>query len=83
MGWESEITVWEPPRRFVDCQRRGPYRRWIHEHCFEAADGGTRVLDRVDYLPPGGWLSNRLFIARDIRAIFAYRAAALGRRFPG
>ena len=30
--WQSEITVWEPPRRFVDVQRRGPYRQWHHEY---------------------------------------------------
>ena len=83
LRWQSEITAWEPPWRFVDSQRRGPYRFWIHEHRFEAADGGTRVLDSVDYLPPGGWLSNRLFVAREVRAIFAHRAAALRRQFPG
>src|SRR5438105_4101409 len=27
MPWQSEITIWEPPHRFVDVQRRGPYRR--------------------------------------------------------
>ena len=26
LRWESEITVWEPPSRFVDEQRTGPYR---------------------------------------------------------
>ena len=29
--WQSEITVWEPSYRFVDEQRRGPYRVWVHE----------------------------------------------------
>src|SRR5207244_42295 len=41
--WQTEITVWEPPRRFVDLQRRGPYRHWVHEHVFEEVDNGTRV----------------------------------------
>src|SRR5947209_7790818 len=41
--WQSEITAWEPPVRFVDEQRRGPYRVWIHEHTFEVGNGGTEV----------------------------------------
>src|SRR3954468_23005074 len=43
--WQSEITAWEPPVRFVDEQRRGPYRVWVHEHTFEEGDGGTEVRD--------------------------------------
>src|SRR5690348_1526830 len=39
--WQSEIAVWEPPFRFVDVQKRGPYRAWIHEHTFEPRAGGT------------------------------------------
>ena len=45
--WRSEITAWEPPTRFVDEQRSGPYRLWIHEHIFTERDGGTLVGDRV------------------------------------
>lgn len=82
LRWQSEITAWEPPLRFVDSQRRGPYRFWIHEHRFEAEAGGTRVLDSVNYLPPGGQLVNRLFVAREVAAIFAFRSEALRRQFP-
>jgi len=75
--WRSEISAWEPPHRFVDEQLRGPYRRWHHEHTFTEVEGGTEVRDRVDYrLPPGGPLVARL-VARDLRAIFAYRQRAL------
>ncbi|HKI69625.1 MAG TPA: SRPBCC family protein, partial [Verrucomicrobiae bacterium] len=48
LRWQSEITVWEPPLRFVDVQRRGPYRRWIHAHTFESRDGGTLCGDYVE-----------------------------------
>ncbi|MGB9275140.1 MAG: SRPBCC family protein [Terrimicrobiaceae bacterium] len=40
LRWQSEITAWEPPHRFVDEERRGPYRLWQHEHLFEERDGG-------------------------------------------
>src|SRR5262249_37322421 len=45
LRWRSEISAWEPPHRFVDEQRRGPYRRWHHEHTFRAVAGGTEVRD--------------------------------------
>ena len=35
LRWTSDITVWEPPHRFVDEQVRGPYRYWRHAHTFE------------------------------------------------
>lgn len=84
--WQSEITVWEPPFRFVDEQRRGPYRVWIHEHRFaveRSADGNEVVVssDRVDYAAPGGRLMNRLFVAGDLRRIFAYRSERLHEQF--
>ena len=77
MRWRSEITAWQPPRRFVDEQRRGPYRMWVHEHTFEARDGGTLARDMVRYAVPGGVIAQRLFVARDLRRIFDYRNAAL------
>lgn len=78
MRWQSEITVWDPPRRFVDEQRRGPYKFWNHEHTFEsAAGGGTVVGDRVRYGVPGGILIQRLFIAPDLERIFSYRRRKL------
>lgn len=67
LRWESEITVWDPPARFVDEQRQGPYRSWRHEHRFDEAGGGTRVTDTITYTAPGGWLVDRLFVARDSR----------------
>jgi ligand-binding SRPBCC domain-containing protein len=75
--WRTEITCWEPPVRFVDEQRRGPYRLWRHEHRFEPRDAGTVCLDRVDYAVPGGALVERLFVRGQLRRIFDYRAEAL------
>lgn len=77
IAWRSVITLWEPPARFVDVQRRGPYRHWTHEHAFVERDGGTAVRDRVEYAVPGGDLIQRLLVAPDLEKIFAYRQRRL------
>jgi ligand-binding SRPBCC domain-containing protein len=79
--WRSCITVWDPPHRFVDEQVRGPYRIWIHEHRFAEDSAGTTCEDHVQYAPPGGALTNYLFVARDIRNIFSYRTDRLRQIF--
>ena len=78
--WQSAISAWEPPQRFVDEQRRGPYRRWVHTHTFTDERGGTRVADAVDFEVPFAWLAGRL-VMRDVRRIFAFRTAVLVKLF--
>lgn len=76
MNWQSRIESWEPGRRFVDRQVRGPYRLWHHTHEFEPYEGGTIVRDRVRYelpLSPFGDIIAGRFVARDVEAIFDYR----------
>lgn len=82
--WRTRIAIWEPGRRFVDVQLRGPYRLWHHTHEFEPAAGGTATLmrDTVRYalpLGPLGSLARRAFVARDLERIFDYRTEAVGR----
>jgi ligand-binding SRPBCC domain-containing protein len=76
--WDTLIQSWEPPRRFVDVQVRGPYRLWHHTHELSALDDGrTLMRDTVRYaLSFGalGALAHRLVVRRDLEAIFAYRA---------
>ena len=76
-GWLTEIKTWDPPHSFSDIQLRGPYRVWDHTHSFEAKDGGTLCHDHVVYRPHGGWLTNALFVRRDVERMFAYRTKAL------
>ncbi len=71
--WKSEITAWEPPYRFVDEQRRGPYSLWVHEHLFREVDGQTVAEDHIQYAVPGGALVHALFVRRDVERIFAFR----------
>lgn len=82
--WRTEIEVWDPPCRFMDRQRRGPYRLWHHTHTFEERDGGTLCRDVVRYAAPGGPLRpliERFFVRGDVARIFAYRTEKLRERF--
>ncbi|OGB65303.1 MAG: hypothetical protein A2Y94_01305 [Caldithrix sp. RBG_13_44_9] len=74
--WQTEITVWEPPFRFVDVQLKGPYRKWVHEHKFEKMRAGTQMTDLVEYALPGGPFApiiNKIFVGKDIKKIFSFR----------
>jgi len=75
--WRSEITAWEPPHRFVDVQRWGPYRAWQHTHTFKRLGSGTLVRDVVSYAVPGGDVINRFLVGPDLAKIFDYRARQL------
>lgn len=80
LRWRSRIDVWEPPRRFVDVQLRGPYRSWHHTHAFEEHRDGTLIRDRVVYelpLGPLGELARALFVRGDLERIFEFRHAAV------
>jgi ligand-binding SRPBCC domain-containing protein len=78
LRWDTLIQAWEPPRRFVDVQVRGPYRLWHHTHELTPLDDGrTLMRDTVRYdLGFGalGALAHRVIVRRDLEAIFAYRA---------
>jgi ligand-binding SRPBCC domain-containing protein len=78
-GWRTRISLWEPPSRFVDEQLRGPYRRWVHTHVFEASDGGTLMTDRVEYRLAGHPLAAPILplVRRQLDRIFRYRARAM------
>lgn len=81
--WQTKIKTWEPPRRFVDVQLKGPYSLWEHTHTFEEdGPGATIITDRVRYsIPfgPLGQIAERLFVRRDLKKIFDYRGDAVAR----
>lgn len=81
LRWRTLISEWQPPHRFVDCQIRGPYRLWRHEHTFEPRGGQTLCRDRVTYAHRGGPLLERLLVRPDLERIWAFRREALRRAF--
>ena len=61
---------------FRDVQVEGPMLTWEHEHILEAADKGTRLIDRITFSHrPGlpGLLTRLLFDGLPLRMLFVYR----------
>lgn len=87
--WVAKIVEHKPPHavvfgeeaRFVDEQVSGPFKRWRHEHDFEATGAKTtRVFDRVTYTVPYGpigWIADVLLIRRKLKSMFHHRHTAL------
>jgi len=80
MTWRTEISIWEPPNRFVDQQLSGPYKQWIHTHTFTAlGPAETLIGDEVRYrlpLEPLGDVAH--FIVRgELDKIFDHRQKAV------
>ena len=83
-SWRTRIDVFEPERRFIDTQLQGPYRVWRHLHEFEEVEGGTLMLDRVDYAVPFGPIgevARAIFVTRTVERIFDFRAHKIAERF--
>lgn len=81
MPWRTLISDYQPPKRFVDEQIRGPYKHWRHRHEFRPHAGGTLVEDAVEYeLPLGliGRAAHQGLVGRQLLAIFRFRQQAIG-----
>jgi len=84
MGWQSRIESWEPPRRFVDMQVKGPYSYWRHVHEFIPLANGTLMRDVVHYRLPFGWLGSTAAgwkVESKVDQIFSYRSIKIAERF--
>ena len=83
MRWRTRISLWEPNRRFVDEQVRGPVSASGSTPTRSSpVDGGTLMKDAVRYRVPGGVLVNRVCSSSATwRASSGYRLEALRRHF--
>lgn len=85
LAWRmtSRITAYEPPRRFVDEQIRGPFRALRHEHLFhDLGDSWTRMTDLMTVSAPFGplgFLVTRALLAPYLRRLLKQRAAHIKR----
>jgi ligand-binding SRPBCC domain-containing protein len=74
-SWQSEIQRWDPPEVFVDVQRRGPYKHWVHTHRFREEQRVTIIEDEVQYALPYAPLGELVYplVRLQLQRIFRYR----------
>ena len=80
-----EVTAFDEPSSFIEEQIAGPFRHWVHEHIFETRDGGgCVVIDRIQFLPPGGVAGMIMTASRILDTLeegFDFRHEQLERHF--
>lgn len=79
-----EVTAFNEPDSFTEQQVTGPFQHWIHEHLYERNDNGVIVIDRIEFLPPGGvagMIMNAKKIRENLEDGFDYRHDQLERHF--
>jgi ligand-binding SRPBCC domain-containing protein len=82
--WQSRIESWEPNKKFVDFQTRGPYSYWHHTHEFKPMGEGTLMIDRIEYGLPMGSLGRAVAgwkVDRDLEQIFSFRKQKIDELF--
>lgn len=75
-NWTIQLTDFLPDTLITDTQLKGPFKVWIHRHCFADSNGKTLMTDKINYeLPFGilGKLSDKIFVRRLIKKQFKFR----------
>ncbi len=76
----QEVTTFDPEHLVVVTQTKGPFARWIYADHFEATAAGTRIIETIEYAPPGGLLGYVITadaIRKDLEKLMAYREQKL------
>jgi ligand-binding SRPBCC domain-containing protein len=78
---DAKIVELTAGKGFTDRMTHGFYRSFVHVHRFEPVEHGTRVIDEVHAVAPGGRLAEAFGAQRMLRRTFAKRHAALRAAF--
>ena len=79
-SWLTEIKHVRDRHSFVDEQRIGPYKLWLHYHEIKEVEGGICFKDAVHYTMPCGILGeivHSVYVKNQVKTIFDYREQAL------
>ncbi|MBI3821298.1 MAG: hypothetical protein HY289_01315 [Planctomycetes bacterium] len=75
-----EVLTFEHEKLIIVEQKQGPLKRWVHANHFHATDAGTKIVEMIDYDPPGGMLGYLITadgIRKDLEKLMAYRERKL------
>lgn len=78
--WKTLITIYDPPNKFQDIQKYGPYKKWEHTHEFIDLGSKTKVIDIVEYDLHFNLLKlliNKFYVKKNIEKIFHFRSSKL------
>ena len=78
----SKITKFDRPAHFRDSMVEGAFKRFDHDHFFEAQGAGTRMTDRFDYTSPLGVLgklADAIFLKRYMTRLLKCRNGLIKR----
>ncbi len=76
----SKIVAYERPTLFIDEMVSGPFSRLRHEHRFEQKQGGTLMVDTLDFqssFGPVGLVVDKVFMRQYLTRFLARRNQGL------
>jgi ligand-binding SRPBCC domain-containing protein len=76
----QEVAAFDREKLIVVEQKQGPFARWVHANHFEATDGGTKIVEEIDFDAPGGLLGFIITadsIRKDLQKLLAFREQKL------
>lgn len=76
----SKITAFDRPNYFQDSMLKGAFHSFVHDHYFEAVDGGTKMTDILIFSSPLAFLGaivDRLVLASYLRRMLTARNEAI------
>ena len=76
MKWTSLISDVVEQKSFTDTQINGPYKYWHHKHIFEEISGGIKIIDKIHYSLPFGFIGSifhPILVKNKLDYIFRYR----------
>ncbi len=80
----QQVATFEKDKLIVVEQKQGPFSQWVQAHHFELADAGMRIIEKIDFTPPGGLLGFAISaesIRKELEKVSAFRAIKLRELF--